>query len=186
MLNENIKQCRVSKGLTQEELAAQLNVVRQTVSKWEKGISVPDAEMLIVLAEKLEVPVSTLLGESIPPGENGNTLKEIAEKLSAINAILARSEERKRKILHAFSWVSVVAAGGYLLLQAVIFAGLPLFLISYPAKEDIGIIGGADGPTAIFLTSKLASSVDIWTLLVIALILVLSIAGVCISRKKHT
>ena len=37
MLNENIKNLRKAKGLSQEELAIQLNVVRQTVSKWEKG-----------------------------------------------------------------------------------------------------------------------------------------------------
>ena len=40
MLNENLKQLRKSKGLSQEELAIRLNVVRQTISKWEKGLSV--------------------------------------------------------------------------------------------------------------------------------------------------
>lgn len=39
MLNENIKAIRKSKGLTQEELAIKLNVVRQTISKWEQGVS---------------------------------------------------------------------------------------------------------------------------------------------------
>ena len=39
MLNENIKNLRKSKGLSQEELAIKLNVVRQTISKWEKGVS---------------------------------------------------------------------------------------------------------------------------------------------------
>ena len=39
MLNENIKRARKAKGLSQEELAAKLNVVRQTVSKWENGVS---------------------------------------------------------------------------------------------------------------------------------------------------
>ena len=46
MLQENIKVFRKERGLTQEELAIRLNVVRQTVSKWEKGLSVPDAELL--------------------------------------------------------------------------------------------------------------------------------------------
>ena len=63
MLSENIKTIRKSKGLSQEELAVKLNVVRQTVSKWEKGLSVPDSEMLISLSEALETPVSTLLGK---------------------------------------------------------------------------------------------------------------------------
>ena len=63
MLNENLKQLRKSKGLSQEELAIRLNVVRQTISKWEKGLSVPDADMLIKIADIFEVSVSELLGE---------------------------------------------------------------------------------------------------------------------------
>ena len=39
MLSENIKSIRKSKGLSQEELAVKLNVVRQTISKWEHGVS---------------------------------------------------------------------------------------------------------------------------------------------------
>lgn len=65
MFQYNLKAFRKKKGITQEELAARLNVVRQTVSKWEKGLSVPDSELLIKLAEILEVPVSRLLGSKI-------------------------------------------------------------------------------------------------------------------------
>ncbi len=54
MLNENIKVIRKSKGFSQQELAVKLNVVRQTVSKWEKGLSVPDSDMLISLSEVLK------------------------------------------------------------------------------------------------------------------------------------
>ena len=61
MLNENIRAIRKVKGLSQEELALRLHVVRQTVSKWEQGLSVPDADLLIALSEALETPVSTLL-----------------------------------------------------------------------------------------------------------------------------
>ena len=61
MLNENLKAIRKTKVLSQEELAIKLNVVRQTVSKWEQGRSVPDAELLLSLSEVLETPVSTLL-----------------------------------------------------------------------------------------------------------------------------
>ena len=64
MLNENIKNLRKSKGLSQEELAIKLNVVRQTVSKWENGLSVPDSNMLILLADELDTSVSVLLGEN--------------------------------------------------------------------------------------------------------------------------
>mgnify|MGYP000394030735 CR=1 FL=1 len=62
MINENIKHFRKEKGLNQEELAVKLHVVRQTVSKWENGLSVPDADVLIRLADVLDVSVSQLLG----------------------------------------------------------------------------------------------------------------------------
>ena len=57
MLNENIKAIRKAKGLSQEELAIKLNVVRQTISKWENGLSVPDSDMLISISEIFETPV---------------------------------------------------------------------------------------------------------------------------------
>lgn len=60
MLSKNIKTLRKSKGLSQDELALKLNVVRQTISKWENGLSVPDSEMLISLSEVFETPVSIL------------------------------------------------------------------------------------------------------------------------------
>ena len=65
MLNENIKAIRKAKGLSQQELAVKVNVVRQTVSKWEQGLSVPDSDMLLALSEALETPVSVLLGETV-------------------------------------------------------------------------------------------------------------------------
>ena len=49
MLNENLKVIRKAKGLSQEELAVKVNVVRQTISKWEQGVSVPDSDLLIAL-----------------------------------------------------------------------------------------------------------------------------------------
>ena len=99
MLNESIKTIRKAKGLSQEELAIKLNVVRQTVSKWEHGLSVPDSEMLVSLSEVLETPVSTLLGETViePPADD---LKAISEKLEIINLQLARSKAARRKALH--------------------------------------------------------------------------------------
>ena len=69
MLNENIRALRKSKGLSQQELAMKLNVVRQTVSKWEQGLSVPDSDLLIALSKALETPVSTLLGEPVVESE---------------------------------------------------------------------------------------------------------------------
>ena len=99
MLNENIKAIRKSKGLSQQELAVKLNVVRQTVSKWEQGLSVPDSDMLISLSEVLETPVSTLLGETVIETEV-DTLKAIAEKLEVINSRLIQRKTTRRKIIH--------------------------------------------------------------------------------------
>ena len=99
MLNENIKAIRKSKGLTQEELSIKLNVVRQTISKWEQGLSVPDSDMLISISEVLETPVSTLLGETVIEPE-ADDLKAISEKLEVINLQLAQRRETRRKVLH--------------------------------------------------------------------------------------
>lgn len=99
MLNENIKTIRKSKGLSQEELAIKLNVVRQTVSKWENGLSVPDSDMLISISEVLETPVSTLLGEKVA-ATKVDDLKVISEKLEVINLQLAQRKTARRKTLH--------------------------------------------------------------------------------------
>ena len=66
MFGENLKAVRKAKGYTQEELAIKLNVVRQTVSKWEKGLSVPDADVLSKIADVLDTKVSLLLGGTMP------------------------------------------------------------------------------------------------------------------------
>ena len=98
MLNENIKNLRRSKGLSQEELAIKLNVVRQTISKWENGLSVPDSNMLIALAEELDTSVSALLGETIQEHEVDD-IKEISEKLQVINLQLAKRRAARIKTI---------------------------------------------------------------------------------------
>ena len=98
MLKENIKSIRKSRGLSQEELAIKLNVVRQTISKWEQGLSVPDSEMLISISEVLETPVSTLLGDNILESRVDD-LKVISEKLEVINLQLLQRKNAKRKML---------------------------------------------------------------------------------------
>lgn len=100
MLNENIRELRKSKGLSQEELALKLNVVRQTVSKWERGLSVPDAEMLVAIGGVLETPVSTLLVETVPASEPEG-LQALSEKLEVLNNQVARAQESKRRMPHA-------------------------------------------------------------------------------------
>ncbi|EAF8373972.1 helix-turn-helix domain-containing protein [Listeria monocytogenes] len=99
MLNENIKAIRKSKGLSQEEIAIKLNVVRQTISKWEQGLSVPDSDMLISISEVLETPVSTLLGETVMVSKVDD-VKAISEKLEIINLQLAQRKTARQKMLY--------------------------------------------------------------------------------------
>ena len=116
MLSENIRAVRKSKGLSQEELAVKLNVVRQTISKWEQGLSVPDSNMLISLSEALDTPVSVLLGEIVEQAEV-NDLKVISEKLEIINLQLTLSRKAKRKKLTIFfSLLAVVIIAIFALL----------------------------------------------------------------------
>ena len=116
MLNENIKAIRKAKGLSQQELAVKLNVVRQTVSKLEQGLSVPDSDLLIALSEALETPVSTLLGESIPEPE-ADQLTAISEKLEVINLQLAQITCSRRKILH---WLFIVFSAAVVAMLALL------------------------------------------------------------------
>ena len=104
MLSENIKKLRIAKEMSQEELATRLNVVRQTISKWEKGLSVPDSEMLIRLSEVFETNVSELLGTRI---EETQTNTEIADQLSRINEQLAIKNRRTKKLLKALMWIGM-------------------------------------------------------------------------------
>jgi putative transcriptional regulator len=103
MLNENIKRIRKSKGLSQEELAIKLNVVRQTVSKWENGLSVPDSSMLIMLADELDSTVSELLGELVAEPTTDD-LKILSKKLEVINLQLAKRSITKIKTIR---WILI-------------------------------------------------------------------------------
>ena len=118
MLNENLKAIRKAKGLSQEELAVKVNVVRQTISKWELGLSVPDSDLLIALSEALETPVSTLLGEPVTEAESKpDDLKAIAEKLEVINLQLAQRKNARRKAIHG---ILIILCAGI----AAVFAAL--------------------------------------------------------------
>ena len=106
MFNDNLKAIRKEKGYTQESLAIELNVVRQTVSKWEKGLSVPDAEMLQKIAEVLDVSVVRLLGAELP--QEKEERNELAEQLAKINEQLAVKNRRARKIWKAVIIIPVI------------------------------------------------------------------------------
>ena len=124
MFNENLKKLRKEKGYTQEELAAKVGVVRQTVSKWEKGLSVPDADLLCKIAEILDTDINILLDDEMTKsvdnfnGLNSNKKKNIndnnvvEEQLTKISEQLAIKNKRNRKI-----WKTI----GVALLVIVIF-----------------------------------------------------------------
>ena len=132
MLNENIKAIRKSKGLSQQDLADKLNVVRQTISKWEQGLSVPDSDLLIVLSEALETPVSTLLGETVAEIEADES-KALSEKLEIINLQFARRKAMRRSALH---WGLVAVCVGILAVAAVlVVVNSPYLGWDYSAPE---------------------------------------------------
>lgn len=168
MLNENIKAIRKSKGLSQEELAVKLNVVRQTISKWEQGLSVPDADMLISLSEALKTPVSTLLGESVDESK-ADDLKVISEKLEVINLQLAQRKSVVRKTLH---WLFISLGA----ITAAIFAVLAVLNSPYLGWDY------NDPETAVF---GAAFHVFEYSFVRFAPILLIgTIVGIILTRKK--
>ena len=139
MLKENLKLARKSKGLSQEELAIKLNVVRQTISKWEQGLSVPDSEMLISISETLDTPVNTLLGENIFESKVDD-LKAISEKLEIINLQLSQKRKAKRKAIH---WLLISLCSIIILIFLIIFF-LNSFYLNWDYNEpEYAILGVA-------------------------------------------
>ncbi len=151
MLSENIKNLRKEKGMSQEELAAKLNVVRQTVSKWEQNLSVPDSEMLISLADIFDVSVSQLLGETVETNDTKTELEKISQKLENLNEMIAQKNSKNRRILLIIVAVCLIIIASVMLLFAVMVT--VSLCIAIGPSSDIAIIGGADGPTSIMIAS---------------------------------
>lgn len=124
MFGENLKSIRKSKGYTQEELAIKLNVVRQTVSKWEKGLSVPDADILVRIAEVLDTDVSVLLGGSV---EKEADKDAVAEQLAKISEQAAIKNRRAKRI-----WKAVI-----IILSVIVVFNILLIILGTSAYKDI-------------------------------------------------
>ncbi len=139
MLKDNLKTLRKNKGLSQEELSIKLNVVRQTISKWETGLSIPDAEMLITISKLFETPVSEILGESIEEKET-NDLKVISEKLEVINEQLSISKKQKRKGNFIFLIITDIFVILLFILLAVLGSPYQSFDYSNPEWSVIGTL----------------------------------------------
>lgn len=181
MLSENLKHFRKAKGLSQEELAIKLHIVRQTVSKWEKGLSVPDSGMLIRLAEELDTSVTVLLGETAvaEPDENAE-LKAIAAKLELLNEQFANRCERQRKL-----WRGIFVLLGAAALLVILFQLADLLHYQAAMEQiwsDTTIIGGNDGPTNILCGSNIPFQAGKWLMAIVAAIL--AVVGIYKTRKR--
>ena len=169
MLNENIKAIRKSKGLSQQELAVKLNVVRQTVSKWEQGLSVPDSDILISLSEVLETPVSTLLGEIVTETEV-DTLKAISEKLEVINLQLAQRKTTRRKIIY---WLVISLCAIIVIVFAILLALESPYLGWNYGDPETAVLGEA------------FHSLEWLFVRVAPIILIGAVIGIFLIRKKE-
>ena len=168
MLNENMKAIRKSKGLSQQELAIKLNVVRQTISKWEQGLSVPDSDMLIAISEALETPVSTLLGETVTESKVDD-LKALSEKLEIINLQLAQRKTTIRKMFH---WLLISLCTVIVIIFAVLVVINSPYLGWDYSSPETAVIGVG------FLIFE-------WLFIRVApIVLILAIVGIFLTRKK--
>ena len=121
MLGENITALRKKQGISQQTLADAVFVTRQTISKWEKNLSVPDADALVRLADALDTTVQALLGQTEEsPAEPG----EIAAALSRINDQLAHQNRRRSLIWKVVAWVIGLYVAFNILLLVLGYAGM--------------------------------------------------------------
>ena len=184
MLCDNIKTRREALGLSQQQLADRLHVVRQTVSKWEQGLSVPDCDMLIRMAQQLQCSAAELLGQSGAETPDTDSLlretqqlrqeaQQMAEELAELNEQYAQEKSgriRRRRI----TAITVLALTLALTFHAAVRHAKVI--------NTLGIIGGADGPTAIFVAKAPVS--PFWWLLPAALIS-LPCAAYLIKTRKY-
>lgn len=182
MLNKNIKALRKAKGLSQEELAIKLNVVRQTVSKWEKGSSVPDAGMVIQIAEVLDTTVNILLGEEIPVSAESDFTKMLAAKLEVLNEQYSKQNEHSRKIWRVvFTVVLIVSA-----------VSLIRYLLFFGSIYHIKNIGDASATTSVtVIDGGVPAYIPIWyyfsvlkPVFISVLVAITSVVGLCRTRKN--
>ena len=148
MLSENIRRFRKAGSLRQEELAERVHVVRQTVSKWENGLSVPDAEQLRDLAAVLEVPVSALLdltpeeGEADLAGELAHRNEELAELRR--REALRRQVSGKRSAILAWSLAALLCALLAQGLAAAVLVGGCLLAALWTLWRNLPLLTGTD------------------------------------------
>ncbi len=136
MFGENLKKLRKEKGLSQQEVALRLHVVRQTVSKWESGLSVPDADLLVKLADVLETDVSHLLCGEADRRESRGQEEALVEQLVELNRQLAEKNRRGRWI-----WKTVgIAVALFLLFYVLLVVLGSVAFQQMKAEEGVEVI----------------------------------------------
>jgi|InofroStandDraft_1065614.scaffolds.fasta_scaffold107737_1 transcriptional regulator with XRE-family HTH domain len=173
-----VAQLRKEQELTQKELADRLNVTDKAVSKWETGKGFPDVKLLEPLAQALGVSLVELMQGRRQESE---TLT-MAEAGAVVSQAIGQSERTTaRRYLRLFRWFLTAICGLCLLIgwPFLTFACVVLtsadFLFGATPSGDLGVIGGADGPTAI-ITASAPSSTSLFWMVGILLILL----AVCI------
>lgn len=158
MLSDNIKNLRKQKGYTQETLAQALNIVRQTVSKWEKGYSVPDADMLEKIAEVLEVQVTDILGTPSEPEERSTELEKVTAQLTILNDQLAREMARRKRSRKIRIIIVSVILG-------LLLTGIVIFLIPQPFSGlyagDTSLVEVRQTPSDLYTQDEINNAIEV-------------------------
>ena len=171
MLQQNIKTRRLELGLSQQELADKMHVVRQTISKWEIGLSVPDAQQLLTLSEVLEIPAAQLLDQPVNT-EDTDALKLQLEQFKTRWTQLQKKRRRISRILAVLLF--------FISLIPLLLTALPLVQTSF--SFPLGTIGEVDGPTSIFIT--VSSYQPDWTVSILCLLAGALISGLIFYKTK--
>lgn len=150
MLGENIKILRQQKGYSQNTLAEQLNVVRQTISKWEKGLSVPDADMLEKLANLFEVPVATLLGSSIQEEKENEGYNEVAKQLAILNEQMVKQSRFRKRIIKTLFIIFVLIPVSLIFLTIISIISFRAYVNSSADTYTARIVCSLDGEDYIY------------------------------------
>lgn len=185
MLSDNIKKYRKAQNMSQEDLAVRIHVVRQTLSKWENSLSVPDADQLISLAEVLGVSVNDLLGTVI---QNPDDRKNIAAELSKANEQIARYAEEERlrkeagKIRGLMLWLTIIAIAAMHVIKnevlAIALSSILLIVILIILYRNISLLSVG------FSSTGKTGSIKAVTIFDIALIVVIALFGILVRTNK--
>lgn len=183
MLGDNLKYLRKKRGWSQAELAARLNVVRQTLSKWENGQSVPDSDMLIRISEIFETSVSCILdGEAV----NGNDIEEQIQVASLCADIVSLNERltelvEKRRRLWRMVFVIVAISVAMISLCGIVKLLYDFYSIG-AISSDGSIIGGGDSVTNIYVLDE---TFIVWGKIILTIIAgIIAVVGISFTRRK--